>query len=228
MYRSHNCGELRISNVGQEVTLSGWVQKGRELGGLTFVDLRDRYGITQLVFNMEDNESLCNKARELGREFVITAKGVVRERSSKKANRPTGDIEIEVTDLLILNPAKTPPFTIEEDTDGGDDLRMKYRYLDIRRGSVKNNIVFRSKLALEVRKYLDGQGFTEVETPFLIKSTPEGARDFIVPSRLNPGHFYALPQSPQTFKQILMVAGMDKYFQIVKCFRDEDLRVYTD
>ena len=224
MYRSHNCGELRMSHVGKDVTLAGWVQKGRELGGLTFVDLRDRYGITQLTFNMDDNADLCTQARKLGREFVIQVEGVVRERSSKNPNRPTGDIEIEVKKLAVLNAAQVPPFTIEDETDGGDDLRMKYRYLDIRRQPVQQNIIFRSKLALEVRKYLDSQGFIEVETPFLIKSTPEGARDFVVPSRLNQGEFYALPQSPQTFKQILMVAGMDKYFQIVKCFRDEDLR----
>lgn len=224
MYRSHNCGELRMSHVGEEVTLSGWVQIGRDLGGMTFVDLRDRYGITQLAFNMDDNAELCLQARKLGREFVVTASGKVRERSNKNPERATGNIEIEVTDIKILNAAKTPPFTITEETDGGDDLRMKYRYLDIRRDAVKNNVIFRSKLALETRKYLDSQDFVEVETPFLIKSTPEGARDFVVPSRLNPGQFYALPQSPQTFKQILMVGGMDKYFQIVKCFRDEDLR----
>ena len=224
MYRSHDCGALRITNVGEKVTISGWVQKGRDLGGLTFVDIRDRYGVTQLVFNMDENPDLCTRARKLGREFVVQASGIVRERSSKNANRSTGDIEIEVTELVILNESKTPPFTIEDDTDGGDDLRMKYRYLDIRRTPVQNNIIFRSKLAIETRKYLDSQGFIEVETPFLIKSTPEGARDFVVPSRLNQGQFYALPQSPQTFKQILMVAGIDKYFQIVKCFRDEDLR----
>ncbi len=224
MYRSHNCGELRIENVGNEITLSGWVQKGRDLGGLTFVDLRDRYGITQLVYNMEDNADLCTKARKLGREFVIKANGVVRERSSKNANRPTGDIEIEVQSFTVLNKSKTPPFTIEDETDGGDELRMKYRYMDLRRTPIQQNIIFRSKLSLETRKYLDSQDFIEIETPFLIKSTPEGARDFVVPSRLNPGQFYALPQSPQTFKQILMVSGMDKYFQIVKCFRDEDLR----
>ncbi len=224
MYRSKNCGELRIEHVGHEVTLSGWVQKSRDLGGMTFLDLRDRYGITQLVFNMEDNETLCDQARKLGREFVIQATGKVRERSSKNKNRPTGDIEIEVSGLEILNKSKTPPFTIEDETDGGDDLRMKYRYLDIRRNPIQQNIIFRSKLALETRKYLDSQDFVEVETPFLIKSTPEGARDFVVPSRLNEGEFYALPQSPQTFKQILMVGGLDKYFQIVKCFRDEDLR----
>lgn len=213
-----------MDHVGQEVTLSGWVQIGRDLGGMTFVDLRDRYGITQLAFNMDDNADLCLQARKLGREFVVTATGKVRERSSKNPDRPTGNIEIEVSDLKILNAAKTPPFTITGDTDGGDDLRMKYRYLDIRRDAVKDNIIFRSKLGLETRKYLSGEGFIEIETPFLIKSTPEGARDFVVPSRLNPGQFYALPQSPQTFKQILMVGGMDKYFQIVKCFRDEDLR----
>jgi len=224
MYRSHNCGELRMDHVGQEVTLSGWVQIGRDLGGMTFVDLRDRYGITQLAFNMDDNADLCLQARKLGREFVVTASGKVRERSSKNPDRPTGNIEIEVTSLKVLNAAKTPPFTITEETDGGDDLRMKYRYLDIRRDAVKNNMIFRSKLGLETRKYLTSQDFVEIETPFLIKSTPEGARDFVVPSRLNPGQFYALPQSPQTFKQILMVGGMDKYFQIVKCFRDEDLR----
>ncbi len=224
MYRSHHCGALRMSNIGEKVTISGWVQKGRDLGGLTFVDIRDRYGVTQLVFNMDENPELCTQARKLGREFVVQATGIVRERSSKNANRATGDIEIEVTALAVLNESKTPPFTIEDETDGGDDLRMKYRYLDIRRTPVQNNIIFRSKLAIETRKYLDGQGFIEVETPFLIKSTPEGARDFVVPSRLNQGQFYALPQSPQTFKQILMVAGIDRYFQIVKCFRDEDLR----
>ncbi len=224
MYRSHNCGELRMSDTGKNVIISGWVQKGRDLGGLTFVDVRDRYGVTQLVFNMDENAELCIQARKLGREYVIQSQGIVRERSSKNANRATGDIEIEVTGLNILNESKVPPFTIEDDTDGGDDIRMKYRYLDIRRSPVQTNIFFRSKLALETRKYLDSQGFIEVETPFLIKSTPEGARDFVVPSRLNQGQFYALPQSPQTFKQILMVAGIDKYFQIVKCFRDEDLR----
>jgi aspartyl-tRNA synthetase len=224
MYRTHHCGELRLTDVNKTVTISGWVQKGRDLGGLTFVDIRDRYGVTQLVFNMDENAELCSKARKLGREFVVQATGMVRERSSKNANRATGDIEIEVSGLNILNESKVPPFTIEDETDGGDDIRMKYRYLDIRRTPVQNNIIFRSKLAIETRKYLDSQGFIEVETPFLIKSTPEGARDFVVPSRLNQGQFYALPQSPQTFKQILMVAGIDKYFQIVKCFRDEDLR----
>ncbi|MCB0690676.1 MAG: aspartate--tRNA ligase [Saprospiraceae bacterium] len=224
MYRTNTCGELRIQDIDKIVTLSGWVQKSRDLGGMTFIDLRDRYGITQLVFNMESNQELCEKARKLGREFVIQVEGIVRERSSKNPNRATGDIEIEVTSLKELNKSKVPPFTIEDDTDGGDDLRMKYRYLDIRRSPLQNNLIFRSKLALETRKYLDIQGFIEIETPFLIKSTPEGARDFVVPSRLNAGQFYALPQSPQTFKQILMVGGMDKYFQIVKCFRDEDLR----
>lgn len=224
MYRTHDCGQLRISDVGSQVTLSGWVQKARDLGGMTFLDLRDRYGITQVVFNMDENADLCQEARKLGREFVVQISGTVRERSSKNPNRATGDIEVEATTLKVLNASATPPFTIEDNTDGGDDLRMKYRYLDLRRTPVQNNIIFRSKLALESRKYLDSQGFVEVETPFLIKSTPEGARDFVVPSRMNPGEFYALPQSPQTFKQILMVAGLDKYFQIVKCFRDEDLR----
>ncbi|MCB0550606.1 MAG: aspartate--tRNA ligase [Phaeodactylibacter sp.] len=224
MYRTHNCGELRITHVGKEVRLSGWVQIARDFGGMTFIDLRDRYGITQLVFNMDDDAELCERARKLGREFVISATGLVRERSNKNPNRPTGDIEIEVKAMEVLNASKVPPFTIEDDTDGGDDLRMKYRYLDLRRNTVQQNIIFRSQLAIETRKYLAGHGFLEIETPFLIKSTPEGARDFVVPSRMNPGQFYALPQSPQTFKQILMVAGMDKYFQIVKCFRDEDLR----
>jgi len=224
MYRTHNCGELRMSHVGEEVTLSGWLQASRDFGGMTFIDLRDRYGITQLVFNMEDDGELCEQARKMGREYVVKIKGLVRERTNKNPNRPTGDIEIEVKQLDILNASKVPPFTIEDDTDGGDDLRMKYRYLDIRRNPVQQNIIFRSQLAIETRKYLSGQGFIEVETPVLIKSTPEGARDFVVPSRMNPNQFYALPQSPQTFKQILMVAGMDKYFQIVKCFRDEDLR----
>ncbi len=224
MYRSHNCGELRSSHIGQEVTLSGWVQISRDLGGLTFVDLRDRYGITQVVFNMDDNATLCEQARKLGREFVIRVTGTVNERSNKNANRPTGDIEIIASSLEILNASKVPPFIIEEETDGGDDIRMAYRYLDIRRPNVQKNLIFRSQLAIQSRKYLSDLGFIEVETPVLIKSTPEGARDFVVPSRMNPGEFYALPQSPQTFKQILMVAGMDKYFQIVKCFRDEDLR----
>ncbi|MCK6691547.1 MAG: aspartate--tRNA ligase, partial [Thermoanaerobaculia bacterium] len=224
MYRTHTCNELRLSDAGKTVSLAGWVAISRDLGGLTFVDLRDRYGITQLVFDMDDNAELCERARRMGREFVIQATGKVRERASKNPNRATGDIEIQVTEFTVLNAAKTPPFTIQDDTDGGDDLRMKYRYLDLRRNAVQQNIIFRSNLALETRKYLAGQGFIEVETPFLIKSTPEGARDFVVPSRMNKGQFYALPQSPQTFKQILMVAGFDKYFQIVKCFRDEDLR----
>ncbi|MCB0707269.1 MAG: aspartate--tRNA ligase [Saprospiraceae bacterium] len=224
MYRTHNCGELRLEHAGQEVTLSGWVQISRDFGGLKFIDLRDRYGITQLVFDTEDNPTLGHEARKLGREFVVQVSGKVRERTSKNPNRDTGDIEIEVTDLKILNASKVPPFTIEDDTDGGDDLRMKYRYLDLRRTPIQENIIFRSKVGIETRKYLADEGFLEIETPCLIKSTPEGARDFVVPSRMNPGQFYALPQSPQTFKQILMVAGMDKYFQIVKCFRDEDLR----
>lgn len=224
MYRTHTCGELRMDHIGQEVTLSGWVDINRDLGGTTFVDLRDRYGITQLVFDMEQNKELCEQARKVSREFVLQAKGVVRERSNKNLNRPTGEIEIEVTDLQVLNASKTPPFTIQEDTDGGEDLRMKYRYLDLRRSNVQQNIFFRHKLALETRKYLSDNHFIEVETPVLIKSTPEGARDFVVPSRMNPGQFYALPQSPQTFKQLLMVSGFDRYFQIVKCFRDEDLR----
>ncbi len=224
MYRTHNCGELRMAHVGQEVTLSGWLQASRDFGGMTFIDLRDRYGITQLVFNMEDDEALCGEARKLGREYVLRISGVVRERSNKNENRATGDVEIVVKNLEVLNASKVPPFTIDDDTDGGEEIRMKYRYLDLRRNTVQNNIVFRSKLAIETRKYLADQNFVEVETPCLIKSTPEGARDFVVPSRMNPGQFYALPQSPQTFKQILMVAGFDKYFQIVKCFRDEDLR----
>lgn len=224
MYRTHTCGELGIKDAGLNVILSGWVQKSRDLGGMTFVDLRDRYGITQLVFNMETRRDLCEKARKLGREFVIQAKGVVTERSNKNPKMPTGEIEIEVGELNILNVSEIPPFTIEEDTDGGEELRMKYRYLDLRRSHVKDNIILRHRFAQEVRKYMDSIGFIEVETPVLIKSTPEGARDFIVPSRMQPGTFYALPQSPQTLKQLLMVAGFDKYFQIVKCFRDEDLR----
>ena len=224
MYRTHNCGELRMQHIGQEVQLGGWVDIARDFGGLTFVDLRDRYGITQLVFNMEDDQALCEAARKLGREYVITAIGTVRERSNKNPNRLTGDIEIMVTKLEVLNVSKVPPFTITDDTDGGDDLRMKYRYLDLRRTVVQRNLFFRSQVAIETRKYLSGEGFIEVETPNLIKSTPEGARDFVVPSRMNKGQFYALPQSPQTFKQLLMVSGFDKYFQIVKCFRDEDLR----
>jgi aspartyl-tRNA synthetase len=213
-----------MQHEGQSVTLSGWVQANRDFGALTFIDLRDRYGITQLVFSMDDDSEMCERARKLGREFVIKVEGTVRERSNKNPNRPTGDIEIDVQKLEVLNASQVPPFTIEDDTDGGEDLRMKYRYLDLRRDPVQRNIIFRSKLALETRKFLDGQSFVEIETPFLIKSTPEGARDFVVPSRMNPGQFYALPQSPQTFKQILMVSGFDRYFQIVKCFRDEDLR----
>lgn len=224
MLRSHTCGALNISHLGNDVTLSGWVQKSRDLGGMTFVDLRDRYGITQLVFNMESHEGLCQEARKLGREFVVQVQGKVIERSSKNKNIPTGEIEIDVAALSILNAANTPPFTIEDNTDGGDDLRMKYRYLDLRRNPVRENMILRSKVAIETRKYLADQDFIEVETPVLIKSTPEGARDFVVPSRMNEGEFYALPQSPQTFKQLLMVSGFDKYFQIVKCFRDEDLR----
>ena len=224
MYRTHNCGELTIKNAGQEVTLSGWIQRSRDLGGMTFTDLRDRYGITQLVFNMETDSGLCKQARKLGREYVIQATGKVAERSNKNLQIPTGEIEILVEKLNILNTSVTPPFTIEEKTDGGDDIRMKYRYLDLRRSVVRKNLELRHRMAFEVRKYMSEQGFLEVETPVLIKSTPEGARDFVVPSRMNPGEFYALPQSPQTFKQLLMVAGFDKYFQIVKCFRDEDLR----
>ena len=224
MLRTHTCGELNSSYLGQSVTLSGWVQKSRDLGGMTFVDLRDRYGITQLVFNMETHEGLCLEARNLGREFVIQIEGTVIERSAKNKKMPTGDIEIQISLLKVLNASKTPPFTIENNTDGGDDLRMKYRYLDLRRNPIKENIILRSKVAIETRKYLADQDFIEVETPVLIKSTPEGARDFVVPSRMNQGQFYALPQSPQTFKQLLMVSGFDKYFQIVKCFRDEDLR----
>ena len=213
-----------MEHVGQRVQLAGWVQIVRNLGGLSFIDLRDRYGITQLAFNMDENADLCSKARKCGREFVLQASGLVRERSSKNPNRPTGDIEIQVEQLELLNTSAVPPFTIENDTDGGDDLRMKYRYLDIRRSPIQEKIMFRHQIALEVRKYLSSLDFVEIETPYLIKSTPEGARDFVVPSRMNMGQFYALPQSPQTFKQILMVAGMDKYFQIVRCFRDEDLR----
>jgi len=224
MYRTHTCGDLRITDVSKTVKLSGWVQTTRDFGAMTFLDLRDRYGITQLVFSMEENAELCEQARKLGREFVIEIEGTVRERSNKNLNRSTGEVEIVANNLRVLNASKVPPFTIEDETDGGEDLRMKYRYLDLRRSPVQNNLIFRSKLALEVRKFLSEQNFIEVETPFLIKSTPEGARDFVVPSRMNAGQFYALPQSPQTFKQILMVAGFDRYFQIVKCFRDEDLR----
>lgn len=224
MLRTHNCGILNINNISEIITLSGWVQKTRDLGGMTFIDLRDRYGITQLAFNMDVDPDLCTRARKLGREFVIQIKGVVIERSSKNKNIPTGEIEIEVTKLTVLNKSKTPPFTIEDETDGGDELRMKYRYLDIRRNPIKENLMLRAKVSSETRKYLDQHGFIEVETPYLIKSTPEGARDFVVPSRMNEGQFYALPQSPQTFKQLLMVGGIDKYYQLVKCFRDEDLR----
>lgn len=224
MLRTHTCGELSLSNINQTVTLSGWVQRSRDLGGMTFIDLRDRYGITQLVFNMEVNSQLCEEARRLGREYVISATGVVAERSNKNAKMATGDIEIIVNELNVLNASKTPPFTIEDNTDGGDELRMKYRYLDLRRNMVKENLLLRHRMGIETRNYLNSQGFIEVETPVLIKSTPEGARDFVVPSRMNEGQFYALPQSPQTFKQLLMVSGFDKYFQIVKCFRDEDLR----
>ena len=225
MYRNHSCGELRNTHIGQEVTLAGWVHKMRDKGFVVWVDLRDRYGITQLVFDEErSDKQLLDKARKLGREFVIQVKGSVIERASKNDKIPTGDIEILVSDLRVLNESVLPPFTIEDETDGGDDLRMKFRYLDIRRNPVKDNLIFRSRVTMEVRKYLSSQGFIEVETPYLIKSTPEGARDFVVPSRMNEGQFYALPQSPQTFKQLLMVGGLDKYFQIVKCFRDEDLR----
>lgn len=224
MYRTHTCGELRLSDVNKQVTLAGWVQRTRKMGGMTFVDLRDRYGITQLVFNEEVNAPLCEQANHLGREFVIQVKGTVSERFSKNQNLPTGDIEIIVNELHVLNTALTPPFTIEDNTDGGDDIRMKYRYLDLRRTAVRKNLELRHKMTIEVRKYLDEQGFIEVETPILVGSTPEGARDFVVPSRMNPGQFYALPQSPQTLKQLLMVSGFDRYFQIAKCFRDEDLR----
>lgn len=224
MYRTHNCGELRAAHIGQEVTLAGWVQRSKDLGGITFVDLRDRYGMTQLAFNVEEQADLAQQANKLGREFVIQAKGTVIERSSKNAKNPTGDIEIKVSELTILNAAKLPPFTIEDETDGGDEQRMQYRYLDLRRNPVQQKLRLRNQVSLETRKYLDGQGFWDVETPYLIKSTPEGARDFVVPSRMNAGEFYALPQSPQTFKQLLMVSGFDRYYQIVKCFRDEDLR----
>ncbi|HVN56862.1 MAG TPA: aspartate--tRNA ligase [Bacteroidales bacterium] len=224
MYRTHTCGELNLADKGKTVTLAGWVQRSRDFGGMTFIDLRDRYGITQLVFNMATNPALCEEARKLGREYVVRVNGKVEERSNKNPRIPTGDIEIIAGDIKILNTSELPPFTIEDETDGGEDLRMKFRYLDIRRAPVKNNLVLRHKVARETRTYLDSLGFIEVETPVLIKSTPEGARDFVVPSRLQPGTFYALPQSPQTFKQLLMVAGIDKYFQLVKCFRDEDLR----
>ena len=224
MYRTKTCGELRLANVGETVTLSGWVQRTRKMGGMTFADLRDRYGITQLVFNEANDAALCERANHMGREWVIQIVGTVSERESKNKNLPTGDVEIIVSELNVLNDSVTPPFTIEENSDGGDDLRMKYRYLDLRRPNVRQNIELRHRMTMEVRRYLDSKGFLEIETPMLIGSTPEGARDFVVPSRMNPGQFYALPQSPQTLKQLLMVAGMDRYFQIVKCFRDEDLR----
>jgi aspartyl-tRNA synthetase len=224
MYRSATCGELRISDVGKEVVLAGWVQRSRDLGGMTFVDLRDRYGLTQLAFNMDTNAALCEEARKWGREFVVQVEGKVVERYSKNANMLTGEIEIEATGCKVLNASLTPPFTIEDDSDGGDDLRMQWRFLDLRRNPLKQNLMLRHKLGIETRKYLDSLEFLEIETPYLIKSTPEGARDFVVPSRMNPGQFYALPQSPQTFKQLLMVSGYDRYYQIVRCFRDEDLR----
>ena len=224
MYRSSTCGELRISDVGKEVVLAGWVQRSRDLGGMTFVDLRDRYGLTQLAFNMDTNAALCEEARKWGREFVVQVEGKVVERYSKNANMLTGEIEIEATGCKVLNASLTPPFTIEDDSDGGDDLRMQWRFLDLRRNPLKQNLMLRHKLGIETRKYLDSLEFLEIETPYLIKSTPEGARDFVVPSRMNPGQFYALPQSPQTFKQLLMVSGYDRYYQIVRCFRDEDLR----
>lgn len=224
MYRTHTCGQLRITDAGAEVTLAGWVQRTRKMGGMTFVDLRDRYGITQLVFNEEQDAALCAEANKLGREYVIQVTGTVNERYSKNANMPTGDIEIIVSKLNVLNLSDTPPFTIEDNSDGGDDIRMKYRYLDIRRNPVRQNLELRHRMCIEVRNYLSNLGFLEIETPILIGSTPEGARDFVVPSRMNQGQFYALPQSPQTLKQLLMVAGIDRYFQIAKCFRDEDLR----
>lgn len=224
MYRTHTCGELTIADLGKEITLCGWVQKSRDLGGMTFIDMRDRYGLTQLAFNTDDDETLRMRARELGREYVIQVKGTVIERSSKNLKIPTGEIEISVSSLEVLNAAKLPPFLIEDETDGGEDLRMKYRYLDLRRNPVRSNLILRHKMAQVIRAFLDNEAFIEVETPVLIKSTPEGARDFVVPSRMNQGEFYALPQSPQTFKQLLMVSGFDRYFQIVKCFRDEDLR----
>ena len=224
MFRTNTCGELRLADAGKGVTLAGWVQRVRKMGGMTFVDLRDRYGITQLVFNEEVDGELCARANKLGREDVVQVQGTVTERESKNKNLPTGEIEIIVEELRVLNASKTPPFTIEDNTDGGDDIRMKFRYLDLRRACVRKNLELRHKMTMEVRRYLDSKGFLEIETPMLIGSTPEGARDFVVPSRMNPGQFYALPQSPQTLKQLLMVAGMDRYFQIVKCFRDEDLR----
>ncbi len=224
MYRTHTCGELRAADAGREVTLAGWIQRSRDLGGMTFVDLRDRYGITQLVFDMQQDAGLCEEARRLGREYVVQVKGLVRERSSKNKKLPTGDIEIEVKEIRVLSRSELPPFTIEEESDGGEEIRMKYRYLDLRRVPLRDNLLLRHRVAQKIRQYLDGQGFLEIETPALIKSTPEGARDFVVPSRLHERQFYALPQSPQIFKQLLMIAGYDKYFQLVKCFRDEDLR----
>ena len=224
MYRTHNNGELRIQNLDLKVKLCGWVQKSRDLGGMTFIDLRDRFGITQLAFNENFNKELCEKARKVNREWIIEVEGKVKERSSKNSKLKTGEIEIEVSSLKVLNEAKTPPFTIEDETDGGEELRMKYRFLDLRRGPLQNNIILRSKMSMETRNFLDKNNFLEIETPYLIKSTPEGARDFVVPSRMNKQQFYALPQSPQTFKQLLMVSGFDRYYQIVKCFRDEDLR----
>ncbi|MEN6619126.1 MAG: aspartate--tRNA ligase [Rikenellaceae bacterium] len=224
MYRTHSCGELRINNVGEQVTLAGWVQRIRKMGGMSFIDLRDRYGITQLTIDESASKNLNASAEKLGREFVIQAKGMVAERTSKNAKMPTGDIEIKLTDILVLNASLVPPFTVEDESDGGEEIRAKYRYIDLRRNPLKKALELRHRMAQEVRKYLDGIGFMEIETPVLIKSTPEGARDFVVPSRMNPGEFYALPQSPQTFKQLLMVAGYDRYFQIVRCFRDEDLR----
>ena len=224
MYRTKTCGELRLSDVGSHVTLAGWVQRIRKMGAMTFVDLRDRYGLTQIVFNVENDAALTEAANHLGREYVIQISGTVAERTSKNPHLPTGDIEIVADELRVLNASEVPPFTIEDDTDGGDDLRMRYRYLDLRRAPVRYNIELRHRMTMEVRRYLDSKGFLEIETPMLVGSTPEGARDFVVPSRMNPGQFYALPQSPQTLKQLLMVSGMDRYFQIVKCFRDEDLR----
>lgn len=224
MYRTNTCGELRLSDAGKQVTLAGWVQRSRKMGGMTFVDLRDRYGITQLVFNENDDAELCAAANKLGREYCIQVEGTVSERQSKNANLPTGDIEIIVGKLNVLSESITPPFTIEDNTDGGDDIRMKYRYLDLRRPCVRKNLELRHRMTILIRNFLDSKDFIEVETPILIGSTPEGARDFVVPSRMNPGQFYALPQSPQTLKQLLMVSGFDRYFQIAKCFRDEDLR----
>ena len=224
MYRTKTCGELRLSDAGSRVTLAGWVQRVRRMGGMTFLDLRDRYGLTQVVFNVENDAALTEAANHLGREYVVQVVGDVAERTSKNPNLPTGDIEIVARELRVLNPSEVPPFTIEDDTDGGDDLRMRYRYLDLRRNCVRRNLELRHRMTMEVRRYLDSKGFLEIETPMLVGSTPEGARDFVVPSRMNPGQFYALPQSPQTLKQLLMVSGIDRYFQIVKCFRDEDLR----